>query len=229
MKFVAGLLALSVLLAACADDPETSTDAGETSDAATKEEAKTDSAGSSDDSSAAESEDPAGTDNPAADGAGSDSAADDEPTDNDTGAADDSGSAGDIPPFLQAFALGSGVDINDEIVQCIQDRDVNLDVSPAAPTEEELSAIALGLFLCAPEQVGQAFAADITPPPGTDSDDVACVVVETFHFLASIPEAEALALFESDELSEDARGAVVEGAEQACGLDSDQIIAILDA
>lgn len=227
MKFVAGLLALSVFVAACADDPETSTDAGETSDASTNDE----SSGSNDESSAESSEDSAGAADGSAtdDGTANDGTVGESTAVEDPATSDSSATTGDIPPFLQAFALGSGVEISDEIVQCLEDREVNLDASATAPTEEELTSIALGLFLCAPDQIAEAFAADIVPPPGADADDVECVVLETFNYLGTIPEDEALVLFESNDLPDDAQQAVVDRAEGSCDLDSDQIIAILEA
>lgn len=135
---------------------------------------------------------------------------------------------GELGPFLTFAFDQAGVEVTDEILSCVSERDVDVALGLAA-TEQQIAEATLAAFTCAPEQAG-AFAASQTPAPaGTDADDVECVAVEIFRQLGELPVDEAIAALESDEIPEDFRAVVVPATASACELSEDEVQAILDS
>lgn len=237
---IALLAALALLLAACGEDSEEDAD-GESTDttvAVTDEPDETDSADQSDDSAASdgdETDDAAGpddgddadsgeTDSDSDEGAMSDSADDETTDDGDFGGAD-----AEVGDFISSFFAQSGAEVTPEILDCLADRDVDAGLSMLEASEEDLNLAGLGLFACAPNELAPAISFDITPPDGTDTADVECVVAETFRYVGTLPTEQALEALDSVDIPEEIREGIQPIAEDVCGLDSDVVEEILTA
>lgn len=72
-------------------------------------------------------------------------------------------------------------------------------------------------------------AAETDPPPGLYSDDVTCVMAETFRYLGTLSPEDTLAAMDADEFRADIRDEVEGRATGICGLSGDQLESIFDA
>ncbi|MDH3682561.1 MAG: hypothetical protein OEV40_21720 [Acidimicrobiia bacterium] len=242
MKIAVPLLALAVVVGACASDTaDETTDAGQgssdsSSESSPSSETTAPSAGEAA-SPADGSNDEAGGEeamgNDPADGSGDDPAGgetgEDPPTAGDEAMDDDPAGGAQVPGLLITAVLAqAGVEPTDEIVACVESRGIDLDLAPTA-SEEEVAEATLAIFGCAPDELGQVLASDTVAPPGTDTEDVACVIGETFRYLGTLPTEEALAALEADTPPQEIRDDLRPIAEEVCGLDRDQVDAILDS
>lgn len=245
MKTAVALLALVLIIGACASDPdEETTDAGQGSNEESSEPDESSEANESSEASTDAGDDPAADggesgddggmgDDPADDASSDDEAMEDDPADeasSDDGAMeDDSGSANPVAGLFISGVLGqAGVEPTDEIVACVERRGIDLDLAPTA-SEDAVAEATLAVFGCAPDELGQVLAADTEAPPGTDRDDVACVIGETFRYLSELPTDVALEALEADTPPQEIRDDLGPIAEQNCGLDADQVDAIFDS
>lgn len=227
-KLLAGLMALALLAAACGDDDGDSTDAGdettETSETTESSETTVTTAATTE---ATEAEAPADDGAEPADGETDDDSAGDDSADDEALPATGSG---EIGPFLELVLLELGVEVDDELIACIEEKgiDPNLDLNA---TEDDINAATVSLFGCAPDELASVTAVDIEPPDGTTAEDVECVLTEAFKILGNLPQEEALALLENDgdEIPDELRDEAAPAAASACGLDDDQIDAIFDS
>ena len=241
MKIAVPLLALAVVVGACASDTaDETTDAGQgssdsSSESSPSSETTAPSAGEAA-SPADGSNDEAGGEeamgNDPADGSGDDPAGGEtgeDPTAGDEAMDDDPAGGAQVPGLLITAVLAqAGVEPTDEIVACVESRGIDLDLAPTA-SEEEVAEATLAIFGCAPDELGQVLAADTVAPPGTDTEDVACVIGETFRYLGTLPTEEALAALEADTPPQEIRDDLRPIAGEVCGLDRDQVDAILDS
>ncbi len=255
MKIAAGLLALTLSLAACAADGEDgntateevgsevagseesgATDGESTDDATTDDAMEDDSAGddgaaaqSSDDSGNATTEDSTDQDNGTTeDSTGDDSTATDGTADDNTDTSEGNTDGANSGLLITALLAQAGLEPTEEILSCVEDRGIDLNISPTAD-ERAVQEATLVLFTCAPDELAEILAADTETPPGTTEDDVECVIAETFRYLGSLPNDEAIAALEQSEMPQDVRDEVLPIIQDNCGLSEDQANAIFES
>ncbi len=259
MKIAAGLLALTLSLAACAADGEESNTAtdevgSEVADSEQSESAEgesTDDAMTDDsagDDSSADSNAGDGANGDSTDSADQDNATTDDSTNDDAAAGDNTaGDNGDGDAtddstdtseggtdgassglLITALLSQAGLEPTDEILSCVEDRGIDLNISPTAD-ERAVQEATLVLFTCAPDELAEILAAETETPPGTTTDDVECVIAETFRYLGSLPTDEAIAALEQSEMPQEVRDEVLPVIQDNCGLSEDQASAIFDS
>ncbi len=244
LKVVIGLCVAGLLFGACVFGGDSTTTAAENgSDAIGSESQDADEQNSVEsddqaDSEEGESDGPATTDDDDAVGSSDD---DDAVEPSDDGTVDDDAVAdGDEPDdafgaglVLRDFLVGlvddAGAELGDGVFDCIADTGADLDLPLLEASEEQLSMAGVALFGCAPEEMAIVMAEDTEPPAGTDRDDVICVATETFRYLGGLTTAEAMTAMSSPSMPIEIQEAVQDAAGDACGLDDDQILAILES
>lgn len=255
MRRFAALLAMVAILAACSSDDETTATTG---DAGSNDSAQTEGEGSSDDDSGssagdgdsemADSDDDGIQDDdaPQDDDSGGEAMDEDDDgivsegestADGDSdGVSDDDSDAEAafggsllIGDFLLNLFSGEGVGIDEDVIDCVADSGVDVDASVLDASEAQLNLASAALFGCAPDEMAAVLAAETEPPPGLDSDDVTCVMAETFRYLGTLSPEDTLSAMDADEIPADIRDEVEDRATDICGLSGDQVESIFDA
>lgn len=251
MKIAPGLMALALVLAACGSGDDDSSDesgtettvavatdetAEDTTEDAADTEAADDAAATDDAADAADGEDEAMEDDAMEDDADDDAmeddatdTSDDAADDTDDGVANDPAAAdGELGPVLASVLAQTGIEPTPEVVGCIEDRGIDLSLGADA-NEDAVAETTLALFACAPEPLAEVIAADTPAPPGTDADDVTCVITETFRYLGELPPEEALDALDAGDMPPEIQSALTPIVTDVCDIDEDQAAAIFDS
>ncbi|MEM7274099.1 MAG: hypothetical protein AAF547_13525 [Actinomycetota bacterium] len=216
-RTLAALVAATALLAAACGEEETAADDTTTTSAAEAESTTTTAAAAQADAEAD------------ADGDAMDEEMDEEMEDGEDGdaMADDSAVAdAEVGLFLATLFSQFGIEQSDDVIDCLDGRGVDTQAIPVS--EEDGVRFTLGLFACAPEEAGMAFAQD-TPVPGLTAEETGCVMAETFRYVGELPEEEAIIALDSDDIPPEIEDALSPIVESVCGVDPERMQAVLDS
>ncbi len=137
---------------------------------------------------------------------------------------------GEIGPYF-GFLFGSaGIEPDDALLDCIEGRGVDLGLGiDGGESDDEFAAAALALMACDPELLAILTVENSELPPGTDPALAECVLTVAYDELASLPEDEAIALLDEDDVPDDVIDATTAVAADECGVDESEIAAILES
>lgn len=218
---IALLASLALVASGCGSGEAETTESG--SDAEVAEETAEDST----------EEDGAAEEDGAEDDAMEDEAEDDDAMEDDASDEDAAGEDGaeDDATSLEDASLGdmlqAGAPFDDDILACFEDRDIDLSASAAEADDELMAAAGVASVVCnAEETVDIAVAEGI--PDGVDEEQAKCAWREVFGALGELPIEEALIEFDSPSPSAEFRENVIPSIVDECGIDEDQVKALLD-